>query len=208
MARKSREEAEQTRRRLLDVALEVFDEKGYSATTLQQIAERAGFTRGAVYWHFQNKADLFAALAADVEAGGDEIFGDGAVETREDLSRPLCAYLDHLESDPRVGTFYRVAYYRTEWSEELEPVLARHRKDMRELATWMVEGFRRLRTLGRVSRSRDPGRDGLALYVYFTGLLTVWVTEPGTLSMTRDAPALIEAFLDGLEPSAAGGASR
>lgn len=51
MARKTREEAEQTRYLLLDTAEQLFSEKGVSKTTLADIASAAGLTRGAVYWH-------------------------------------------------------------------------------------------------------------------------------------------------------------
>lgn len=58
MARKTKEEAEKTRQLLLQKAADVFLEKGIVAATLQDVAEAAGMTRGAVYWHFKNKADL------------------------------------------------------------------------------------------------------------------------------------------------------
>lgn len=62
MARKSKEEAEQTRRLILDTAMKVFSEKGLAKTTLANIATTAGLTRGAIYWHFKDKADLLDAL--------------------------------------------------------------------------------------------------------------------------------------------------
>ncbi|PSW13919.1 TetR family transcriptional regulator [Photobacterium sanctipauli] len=62
MARKSKEEAELTRQLLLDTAMKVFSEKGLAKTTLASIAKEAGLTRGAIYWHFKDKADLLEAL--------------------------------------------------------------------------------------------------------------------------------------------------
>lgn len=62
MARKTKEEALETRNRILEAAVEVFLEKGVSQAGLEVIAEKAGVTRGAVYWHFKNKADIFEAL--------------------------------------------------------------------------------------------------------------------------------------------------
>lgn len=56
--RRTRLEAEQTRRQILDAAEECFREKGITRTTLQMIAVRAGCTRGAIYWHFSEKHDL------------------------------------------------------------------------------------------------------------------------------------------------------
>ena len=60
--RRTKSEAGKTRRRILDAALVLFDEKGYVATSLSDIAASAGITRGAVYWHFKNKADIFGEL--------------------------------------------------------------------------------------------------------------------------------------------------
>lgn len=62
MVRKTREEAENTRREILKAALEVFYQKGYSRTTFDEIAARINLTKGAVYWHFKNKPDLLVEL--------------------------------------------------------------------------------------------------------------------------------------------------
>lgn len=54
-----------TRAKLLEAARDVFLATGYRGATLDSIAARAGFTKGAVYWHFPNKPALFLALVAD-----------------------------------------------------------------------------------------------------------------------------------------------
>ena len=203
MPRKTREQTELTRRKILDVALEVFAETGYSRASLQEIAVRAGFTRGAVYWHFENKADLFMALADDVEVDSGEALADvRCLESGEDLKRALCDYLERFETDERLGTFHRVVEYQTEWVEELAPLLERNRIELRELAHWLVAALRHLATLGEIDAARDVERDGLALYVHVMGLYAIWMTDPGFLSMTRDAPEQIGRFLDRLAPGA------
>ncbi|HPW30603.1 MAG TPA: TetR family transcriptional regulator, partial [Rhodoferax sp.] len=62
MARRTKEDALATRELLLDAAERVFHRRGVSRTTLQEIAQDAGLTRGAIYWHFQNKGELFHAM--------------------------------------------------------------------------------------------------------------------------------------------------
>src|SRR4051812_28258889 len=52
-----------TREGLLDAARDVTREKGFDATTLQDVAARAGMTTGAIYGNFRNRDDLFMALA-------------------------------------------------------------------------------------------------------------------------------------------------
>ncbi|MBQ7303699.1 MAG: TetR/AcrR family transcriptional regulator [Alphaproteobacteria bacterium] len=63
--RKTKEEAQETRKAILQSALDTFYEKGYSKTTFDEIAKRIGFTKGAVYWHFRNKPDLVTAIIND-----------------------------------------------------------------------------------------------------------------------------------------------
>ena len=62
MARRTKEEAQVTRERLLDAAEAIFRERGVTRTSLAEVAAAAGLTRGAVYWHFKDKADLFRAM--------------------------------------------------------------------------------------------------------------------------------------------------
>ena len=62
MVRKTKEDTEQTYTALLDAAERVFKDKGVAAATLNDIAGAAGMTRGAIYWHFKDKEELFDAL--------------------------------------------------------------------------------------------------------------------------------------------------
>jgi TetR/AcrR family acrAB operon transcriptional repressor len=73
MARKTKSQAEETRQRLLMAALDVFCEKGYSRTTLMDVAQRIGMTRGAVYWHFASKENLVATLLREMQKREEEL---------------------------------------------------------------------------------------------------------------------------------------
>ena len=68
MARRTKAEAEKTRQKILKAALDLFVEKGYERATFEDVAERIALTKGAVYWHFKSKPDLFTALVADMTA--------------------------------------------------------------------------------------------------------------------------------------------
>lgn len=63
----SRSAAEITRLRVLRAALEAFAARGVRATTLENVAALAGVTRGAVYWHFENKSALVAAIIEQLQ---------------------------------------------------------------------------------------------------------------------------------------------
>ena len=62
MARRTKEEAERTRTRILANALSLFTKKGYDHTTFTDIAARLKMTKGAVYWHFESKQALLIAI--------------------------------------------------------------------------------------------------------------------------------------------------
>jgi AcrR family transcriptional regulator len=61
-----------TRRALLDAARSLFAEKGYHGTAAEEIVQRAGLTRGALYHHFEGKKDLFRAVVDEMESEIDE----------------------------------------------------------------------------------------------------------------------------------------
>ena len=62
--RRTKEDAAKTRQSVIDAALRLFGQRGYSGTTLRLIAAEAGCSRGPIYWHFANKEELFEAILA------------------------------------------------------------------------------------------------------------------------------------------------
>ena len=66
MARRTKEDAQKTRTRILASALTLFSKKGYEHTTFTDIAERLKMTKGAVYWHFDSKEKLLVTLVDEM----------------------------------------------------------------------------------------------------------------------------------------------
>jgi AcrR family transcriptional regulator len=90
------ERRETTRAALLAAARELFTEKGFAATGREEIAERAGVTRGALYHHFASKQDAFAAVAhsLDQELAAGVVAAARAAPTAYEQIRLSCrAYL-------------------------------------------------------------------------------------------------------------------
>jgi AcrR family transcriptional regulator len=78
------------RERLLDAAAQVFTERGYRAASVEDIAAAAGVTKGAVYWNFQGKEDLFFALIDErVDRRARELMGVTEQAPREAATAPL-----------------------------------------------------------------------------------------------------------------------
>jgi len=89
-----------TRERILDVALELFNEQGYDKTSLRQIAERLGVTKAALYYHFERKEDIFLELHLRLHRLGgsvlDELDGLGPDEIVAAWPHVLDGFVDQV----------------------------------------------------------------------------------------------------------------
>src|SRR5918999_4290675 len=76
-----------TRRRLLDTAAVVFARRGFAAASVDEIAREAGYSTGAIYWHFKGKDDLFLAMAEEFAIDRvrelTEVIGDQSIDAAE-----------------------------------------------------------------------------------------------------------------------------
>lgn len=119
--KKSKEEAEKTKQTLIETALDVFSEKGYAKATFDEIAQRAGFTKGALYWYFRNKADLISAIIVEYiqrkHAQIEKSLPKG--NSFEDLIQYFMIWAKAGRDDPRFAKFHRFVLCQMEWSETI-----------------------------------------------------------------------------------------
>lgn len=134
MARKCKEDAEKTRLAILESALDVFSDKGFSRTTFDEIALRAGFTKGAIYWYFRNKADLVSALIIEcMQNKRKEIYEKLPKENSlDDLLAYFVIWADAGQEDERLAKFYRFILCQMEWSEAILENVDKNLKDIKD----------------------------------------------------------------------------
>ena len=104
MARKTKEDAEITRQRILDAARDVFLVRGVSRTSMEQIASHAGLTRGAIYWHFKNKPEIFHAIRDQVflpliDRMDDTLSTDLNADPLTQIEKSLCDTVHELNAN-------------------------------------------------------------------------------------------------------------
>ena len=199
--RRTKEEATQTRQELLDAALRVFGQRGYQATRLQDIAEAAGVTRGAIYHHFGSKAELYTALVQEASAQGNEIVGRAISEGGSfiEVIRRLFVYqFTALEEERRLRDVLALTRYKTGVSEELAAV-EQMRREQASQTVEMTAGFMRLGIeQGELRPDLDPLTAGRALIAYQDGIAGLWLVDPEAFSIKESAPALADLFLQGI----------
>jgi TetR/AcrR family transcriptional regulator, repressor of the mexAB-oprM multidrug resistance operon len=211
MARRTRAEAEATREAILDAAELEFLERGVSGTTLAHIAHRAGVTRGAIYWHFKDKAALFAAMLervrlpfADIaDRYRREVSSDDPLGLLRELCRLALAKLDESETYRNV---YSILFNRCEYAGEVNPAFSRQTAIDEESLRRVEEDFRQARMLGQLSPRVDPRLATLALYSLMQGIYLSWLRDPGRFDIRADGNAMLELFFAGLR-GAGGGVS-
>jgi len=119
MAKKTKEDAEQTRLAILDSALQAFYEKGCSRTTFDEIAKRINLTKGAVYWHFRNKADVIAETIVQKVTSHRQQFSQEIPTTVAEMRSQIMNRAKHIEDDKEFQRFLFFVIYRMEWSEAI-----------------------------------------------------------------------------------------
>ncbi len=202
MARRTKEEAQATRTLLLDTAEFVFREKGVSQTTLGDIASAAGVTRGAIYWHFENKADLFVAMCDRATLPLEAMFGSLAdPELPDPLARLRDGCIEVLrqaEQDQRCRRVFEILNFKCEFVDELAPTMLR-RKECRQGAKDIIERNLGLAILrGQIPPDTQVRQAAIGLFAYIDGLIINWSMEPDSYSLAEEAGALIDIYLDGL----------
>ena len=181
MARRTKEEALATRNRLLDAAELLFQAQGVSQTTLQQIAQQAGATRGAIYWHFKDKADLFNAMMERVilplEAP-PKAAAVGHDDPLAEIEEGMVHALTLMTTDPQVRRVFDVATHKVEYTHDMASVQQRH-LDARNACVGDFE--KALRLAARRARIRLPVPGSVAaqgLHALISGLIQNWLLDP------------------------------
>lgn len=199
--RRSKEDAEETRRALLDAALKVFGRDGFAATRLDDIAKEAGVTRGAIAHHFGGKIEIWRALSARreevvstvakrvAEAGGTPI---------ERLRGLMIALAGELEDNEEYRAVWSLIVFHRAGSppEVRETEVERHRDDAYE------RGIARIVRAGIEKGLFHPDLDtrtvARAFFALSAGLAVNWLTAPDVFSIKEEAPRIADLFLNGV----------
>ena len=210
MARRTKAEALETRTQILDAAERVFHLKGVARTSLNDIAQEAGVTRGAIYWHFKNKHDVFEAML-DRHRLPTEALSQRAEDPNESdplgrLRDVLIYVLQRTVRDPGHRRVFEILFYKCEFTKETDPLMARVRD------SFLDGGAKVRRTLGNaIERGQLPAtlnidRAITLLHVQMTGLLYTWLLLPDSFDLDTEAADFVDCYLASLRqcPTLAG----
>ncbi|MES1162331.1 MAG: TetR family transcriptional regulator [Rhizobacter sp.] len=208
MVRRTKEEAQATRSHILDTAEQVFEQRGVSGTSLHEIAKAAGLTRGAIYWHFKDKADLFNAMMERVTLPLEETDTMSGFKGHDlTLTQVRIGFVDVLRrmtTDPQLRRVFDIATHKVEYVGEMNAVRERHLAMRNECLADVERSLRRAARAGELLPGLSARSGAVGLLALFDGLLQNLMLDPTGFDLPRVAGQAFDAYLRGLrQPDAA-----
>lgn len=201
MARKTKQEAERTYHALLDSATILFMQQGVANTTLNDIAIQAGMTRGAIYWHFDNKDAVIQALWERNASILHETFTNELKHL--DASRPVEHFRDVVKQllrsvvdQPEIGQVIRIVMHSVEFTEEQTDLQRFLNNKHQVIHDAMDEALEILHRRGLLRSLLPPKLLAQSTLCYLLGLIHVYLEPAQTrLNLKRDGDQMLDLFL-------------
>lgn len=200
MARKTKQQAQETRQHILDVALRLFSRQGVSSTSLAEIAKASGVTRGAIYWHFKNKSDLFSEIWELSESNIGELEIEYQAKFPDDPLSVLREILVHLleatVTEERRRLLMEIIFHKCEFVGEMAVVQQAQR-------SICVESYDRIeQTLTHCIKAKMlPGnlmtrRAAILMRGYISGIMENWLFAPQSFDLKKEARDYVAILLE------------
>lgn len=198
MARRTKEEAEETRKSILDAAVCAFYAKGVAQATLEDIAEAAGVTRGAVYWHFKNKQEIVAALHEELHRPlFDMVVQDLERDDPEPLQQLQALYirlLSQLVMDEAKHRILSVFITKCDYTGDMECFLESQTCQKQQAIDIFTTYFERAIARGQLPAGSDPRILALSGMCFLSGICNEYLRHPGIIDVKKDGAALVAQF--------------
>ncbi|MBZ0285681.1 MAG: TetR family transcriptional regulator [Anaerolineae bacterium] len=201
--RRTKEEADITRQRLLLAALNVFSSQGYDATRLEDIAAEAEVTRGAIYHHFGGKAELYNEMVMEFTQRVMPIITEAVAQggsVLDTLRRLFVSTLSYIEEDAIYRAVNELVLFKTSVSPELAEGMQRKIEGIYGLIEFVSQQIQQGMDAGEIRGDMDARDTAIAFLSLQNGLMMVWLLEPKLFSLKAKAQSMAEIFIHGIVP--------
>ena len=202
MVRRTKADAQATRCSLLDAAEQLFHLRGVSRTSLNEIAVAAGTTRGAIYWHFKDKADLFNAMMERVSLPLEESLQCAVSMEAQcpvlELRAAMVEALRKTATDAQTQRVFDIATHKVEYVAELLGVKERHLRVRNECLARTTQAMQQVTELRGRPLAVDVNTAALGLHVMIDGLIQNWLLDPEAFDLVATGSQIFDTYLAGL----------
>ncbi len=202
MVRRTKEEAQETRDQILTAASKVFCDKGFASSSLEDIAGEANVTRGAIYWHFKNKNDIFEALHDQLRCPLLELLLRELEENHpspiEQLQENCTKLLIDLGEDDHQRRILTLFMKKSDYSGDLECCKKAHAENKAEHLKVFTDYFDMAKSKCNHLQDLDSGALALSISCFMKGIIMEFLDDPKSMNIRERAPALMDIFFRGL----------
>ena len=203
MARRTKEDACATRSNLLDAAELVFHEQGVARASLNEIAQRAGATRGAVYWHFKDKLDIFYSMLDRVKLPLEQVaygasLDGGSLEGAARVRHVIASVFSALEQDERTRRVFEILLYKVEYVGELQSIQERNSLAMVEFGAKLEAALVHAQASQGVVAPVAVHEAALVLRCLFDGVIQAWLLSRRGFDLVGVGMRAVDVYLGGL----------
>jgi len=202
VVRRTKDEAEATRNGILDAAETLFSKRGVSHTSLADIAEAAGVTRGAIYWHFEDKSDLFTAMVSRVTLPMEEMVArssdESVADPLESLKAAAVYTLKRTARDPQCQRVLDVVLHKCEYVDDMAGVKRRTHEIQAGCVNRAEKAIRNAIRRGQLPAGLDARNAAIGLDAMIYGLISNWLANRDYIALEKQAEAVVELLFDGL----------
>ena len=199
MARHSKEEAQETRERILDAAIQVFHEHGVSRPSLSEIAKLAGVTRGAIYGHFTNKADLFNNLCDRIRLPAEALCDDISRRNRDnplgELREHWLALFREVDENRDWQRIMEIVFHRCELVTESGAIRERMLQGRSNGDRQIQALLDRAVAVGQLPETLDTEVASALIHSSLIGVLEDWVLQPRNYTLAGTGIRFFDALI-------------
>ncbi|HHB2152430.1 TPA: acrEF/envCD operon transcriptional regulator [Escherichia albertii] len=203
MAKRTKAEALKTRQELIETAIVQFAQHGVSKTTLNDIADAANVTRGAIYWHFENKTQLLNEMWLQ-QPSLRELIQERLIEGLDSnplqyLREKIIVGLQYIAEIPRQQALLQILYHKCEFNDEIlaEAVI---REKMGFNLRILREVLQVCQKQGYMANHLDLDVVTIVIDGAFSGIVKNWLMNTASFDLYKQAPVLVDNVLRILMP--------
>ncbi|MDN2661448.1 TetR family transcriptional regulator [Neptunomonas sp. CHC150] len=202
MARKTKEEALKTYHAILDASAVLFNKQGASHTTLNDIAKYTGMTRGAVYWHFENKEDVIRALwqrdaSHLLKNTFNALLQLNEPEPVEYFKSTIKRMISTIAEDEKASQAVRIVMNSVEATTQQTDLQTFLEDKAQSIYSHLLIAIQNLADKQKLRKDYSPELLASALWSYAHGLIDINMQDRcNRINLIKDGDALIDLFLE------------
>jgi len=199
--RRTKEEAEETKQAILVAARTLFIKEGFNGTTLDDVAHLAGFTRGAVHWHFHNKLGILLAIReiehSPIQQLIEDLSTDSTLDPLDSMLAVTTQFILDMKRDPNKKKLFHVIVQAIH-NEKLDPDFVRKKKFDEQLRNLVQDILILAEKRSPLASPWQPKTAALAFQCMINGVINDWLYDAASFNLVDDALVMITTFINSL----------